>query len=244
MADDKGKKDPKDKKDEQKPSTVEKVSHAGETMVWWVEKLQNLGILGNTFLAILSIFGFRVGGKQGAAPAKGEGIPEDKSLTDMTPAGWTLKDEIEFGGVVSDHTDIRISDIEWAFRKRFREKFDEDHYRKIIIGFNRDYWNKMNNPPKKNEGPIKFKDTEVTNSARVFFDQLIAAVNEGGTADEIYKRQLERARGWGLMKEISTTSKATDHPFFTLTLLASAVMILIALFYLGILETITWILFG
>ncbi|OGI29595.1 MAG: hypothetical protein A2288_00575 [Candidatus Moranbacteria bacterium RIFOXYA12_FULL_44_15] len=203
------------------------------------ENAQNIGI------AIAVAIGLLKDRPEAQTIGAGDKEFDKQKLSNLLPDEFTLQDEIEFGGVVDSHPDQSLKAVERVFRETFKKRgYREGRYREILIGYNRDFINKVNNPPPedKSKGRIQYAQMTVENSALKFFDQLLEEYNAGGAPEEIYLRQERWAKSRDLLTEsgvIRTTVQTVhNHPVATVASLPPLAIVLVCSVILLILLTI------
>jgi len=152
--------------------------------------------------------GIRKGPQEGEKLVGGKEFPS--WLMNLFPS-LTREDEDEFNSFLDSHSDRTIRPIESEFRKKFIEDgFDATSYRLNLVSLRKDFLKKAGVQILKNEtgARINFTPLTLNDSVNAFFGELIAEHSAGGTKEEVYKRQKERAMERMILEEDSTLRKS------------------------------------
>ena len=174
----------------------EKTKEKRKRVIWEfiLENAQNLGI-------ILSIaLGIRKPDSKTTIEGKERQVPD--WVLSAFP-NLTREDDTEYNLALDSHPNINAQLAAKEFRATMVKEdiYDDVRYIVDLIKIRREFTERTKKPapPDKSGGRLKFEPLNIKDSVNAFFSELLAEKNLGGTPEEIYTRQKERAKERNLL---------------------------------------------
>ena len=178
---------------EKKENKEEKVTPVAESKKGLAGILKS-EILDNLLLGILILLGFKHQSDSNASGGREKQAPN--WLMQVFPS-LTRDDNNEYNLALDSHPDPATRTAAKKFRSMMEKEgiYDVEKYVVNLIKVWREFMERTKNPPPESKSAerIVFEKITVNDSVKAFFSELLTEKTVGGTEEEIYNRQKDRA---------------------------------------------------